>query len=252
MKFAVALLAIPVLAACTTVRVHQVGDCWVQTKSRVLGSTSEQVGPCLRHQPDWSDDRYTRLAQECIAQADYQWMTRALALWQRGEPLPPREPQDAVNRQCFESAVAITARENDELRSRLDALQLDAAEAKKTQKSLEERLERGFEQLRDANTKLADHLGEAAKKASTPATATASATADGRATTHSRSEQDAGNGAIGGTGKPAAPVPTHKRARGLELPRPTSETGTRATCDPSGHDRCTERGEGEVPAALAR
>ena len=252
MKFVVALLALPVLAACTTVRVRQVGDCWVQTKSRVLGSTSEQVGPCLRHQPEWSDDRYTRLVQECIAQADYQWMTRAIALWQRGEPLPPREPQDAVNRQCFESAVAITARENDELRGRLDALQLDVAEGEETQKALGKQLERGFEQLRDANTKLADHLGEAAKKASTPATATANASADGRATTHSRSEQDAGSRGTVGAGKPTAPGPTRKRPPDLALPRPTTDSGTRAACDSAGHDRCVERGEGEVPAALAR
>lgn len=231
MRLLVALLAIGALAGCTTVRVRREGNCWVQSKSRFLGSSSEVVGPCTRAEPDWSSDRYTRLVQECIAQEDHRWMTRALSHWQRGEPLPARESEEAIARQCFESAVAIAARENDELRSRLDEMRSAIAEEKERQQSLAAQIERTFDQIRAANSRLADHLGAAARKASAPATATATASADGRATTHHRSALDAASATTDRSGGDPA---TRRNDRSLAIPRPARAPGAPVACEPTG------------------
>ena len=79
----VVLLAV-VAGGCTTVKLEQREGCWVRQTSRWPSQVKEELGPCEREKPAWSEDRLTRLVQECMVQADYRWKTRALAAWNKG------------------------------------------------------------------------------------------------------------------------------------------------------------------------
>jgi hypothetical protein len=66
--------------------------CWVKQTEKWPKVVTEELGPCARAETRWADDRMTRLVQECVAQADHRWQTRALEAWSRGQPLPDCEP----------------------------------------------------------------------------------------------------------------------------------------------------------------
>src|SRR5690349_12201025 len=96
-----AIAVAAVVGGCTSVRVVQRDGCWVRRTSGPFGQVREEVGPCARPPPAWAEDRVTRLVQECVVRADYQWQARALAAWNRGEPLPAQEPEETVLRACM-------------------------------------------------------------------------------------------------------------------------------------------------------
>lgn len=219
-RFGAAALAAVALSACTTVKVRQVGRCWVQETSRWMGSSREEVGPCYRAAPDWSRDRYTRLVQECVAQTDHQWALRAVAAWQEGLPLPPREPQDVVNKACFDAANAPTARENDALRADLESMRATLRDAATERAALGARLEQGVDAVRSSNAKLTEILGQVANKPiPSPAPAVATATSE------SRSE-----GRGGSTSESAA---RENQSRSVVKPRvPREAPVPSAVCDP--------------------
>ncbi len=103
--------------ACSTTKVMQRDGCWVRSTKR-LGNLTEEIGPCLRPQPQWSQDRLTRLTQECIAGEESRWMSRAVVAWGRGEPLPPRATDAEIMRQCvFEPTKMIDGGEAQKARA---------------------------------------------------------------------------------------------------------------------------------------
>jgi hypothetical protein len=170
----VAAVALVAWAGCTSVRVAQRGDCWVRRTSGFLQGSKEEVGPCAPPAPQWSSDRPTRVVQECVARADWQWHSRAVVAWTRGEALPEQD-QEKVGQACMQESTRLLASEHD-----ADALRGRVAELSKEREELHARAEADRRHLAAANDRMAEHLGEAAKKPSPPAVATATATSEGR------------------------------------------------------------------------
>jgi hypothetical protein len=178
----VVLLGLTV-GGCTSVKMVQRDGCWVRRTEKPFGRVFEEVGPCARTQPQWAQDRLTRLVQECVADADSTWQARELEVWSRGLPYPTPQPrQDEILKECMDEARIALSSETDvsALRSRLaeltgerDVLRADAA--------------RDRARLQESNEKIADWLGKAAQKppGSATASATSNSTSDGKATTES-------------------------------------------------------------------
>jgi hypothetical protein len=169
-----AAVALTALAGCTSVKVAQRDGCWVRRTARA-GNVTEELGPCVRPAPPWSEDRLTRLVQECVAGEDYRWHGRALAAWNRGERVPARADDDAVLQRCLsEASRATLAHEQKE------TLEKRLAEVSGDRDALRAVADADRQHLATSHDKLADALGEAAKKPSPPAVATATATSEGR------------------------------------------------------------------------
>lgn len=166
---------------CTSVRLEQRDGCWVRQTSRWPKQLKEELGPCEREKPTWSEDRLTRLAQECMVQADYRWKNRALAAWNRGEPLPEPESEASVLQFCMNEAAHSVVTENETLKKRLSEVSADRDVLRASE-------EKDREHLLTSHDRLTDALGEAAKKPPGSAVATSISTSDGTATTLSDSD----------------------------------------------------------------
>lgn len=214
------------LAGCTASKVEQRNGCWVRQVRSFPSKVKEDVGPCARPPPVWSEDRLTRLVQECVMHADYQWQSSAMVAWNRGEPLPPREPEEKMLGACMARAEAVLNAEKGSVEQRLSevsqerdalkaSLEKDRAEYQATLDKERERREaslekvreqhdasmerarvqhdatmgRALDQMHDSNNRLTEVLGEAAKKPAPNAiaTATATSTSEGKANTQSDS-----------------------------------------------------------------
>jgi hypothetical protein len=187
-------------AGCVTTKVLQRDGCWVRQTHKTLHGTQEELGPCVRAPPRWSEDRLTRIIQECVAQADYRWQVRALAAWSRREPLPAEAAQETVISTCMNEAATADVVQNETLRQRLAELAGD-------RDALRGENARGNELLRASNDRLVGYLGEAvgeaAKRPPPTATATATASSDGRATSDTGLQSDTGISADTATSAPA-------------------------------------------------
>ncbi len=171
---------------CTSVKMVQRDGCWIRQTKRPLAGAREEIGPCTRPPPRWSEDRLTRLVQECVAQADYRWQGNALAAWSREAPLPPQPARETVIETCLTQAATGVVAQTEALRERL-------ADVSGERDALRAHAARGDDHVRDTSTKLAEYLGEAAKRPPPVATATATATSDGTATTESGLESQTGS-----------------------------------------------------------
>lgn len=209
-KPAVMVLA-AALSGCTSVKLAQRDGCWVRRTERPFGRVTEEIGPCALPAPPWVEDRLTRLVQECVARADYRWQSRALAAWNRGEKLPEQDEGNLL-KECMSEAsgAMITQKEKEVLETRLGEVSAD-------RDALRARAEDDRAHLRESNDKLAEFLGEAARKPSPPATATATASSDGRASTESDSTPQAPVAIVGAApttgGEPARRAEPLRRAR---------------------------------------
>jgi hypothetical protein len=210
--------------------------CWVRRTEKVFGRVLEEVGPCGRPQPRWSEDRLTRLVQECVAEADWRWQSRALEVWSRGLPYPTPQPrQDELLRACMEEVRTGMAAELDAatLRSRVaevsgerDALRVGL---ERDRTKLQESQEKLTGWLGKSHDQIAEWLGQAAQKppGNATASATSSSTSDGKASNESGSTLEAKSGAssppgaapvsnasvvVPGLGPPAATDPAHRKA----------------------------------------
>src|SRR2546422_1605404 len=94
-------LALAASAGCTSVHIVQREGCWLKQTERTLGGSTEELGFCAKGPADWAQDRLSRLAQECMAQADYRWQNRAIAAWSRGEPIPPLDADGTIAKTCI-------------------------------------------------------------------------------------------------------------------------------------------------------
>ncbi|HYS79788.1 MAG TPA: hypothetical protein VEM76_03710 [Anaeromyxobacteraceae bacterium] len=212
----------PVLLAvmatgCSTVKLAQRDGCWVRKTERFLIGSKEEVGPCIPPVPKWSEDRLTRLVQECATRADYRWQGRALEAWSRREAMPERSSEEAVLRDCMGETTRAMLSENEAMKQRLgdvgaqrdamaaerDAVRGQEAEARKQLLATEGETRK---QLLASHEKLADYLGQAANKAQAPATATASAKSDSAGTAHTESAHDSQT-SLASQSAPGQPVP---------------------------------------------
>jgi hypothetical protein len=199
--------------------------CWVRRTTGWLGQVREEVGPCARAGTQWAEDRVTRVVQECAARADHQWQTRALIAWNRGEPLPPQEPEESVLRDCMAQSVSVIAEENER-----EALEARLAEAARERDALRAGAEQDHAQLRASISRMTDHLGEAAKKESPPAIATASATSEGHQRTDGRSGVASTSTASPPPAVPARGSGTCDGAAPSRQARGVKGTAARGTC----------------------
>ncbi len=203
----VAVMSLAMLAsACTSVRMEQRDGCWVKQTRAFPSTLKEEVGPCARPEPVWSEDRLTRLVQECVMHTDYRWQSSALVAWNRSEPLPERESEEKVLAACMARAEAILGTEKGALEQRLSEVSRERdtlkasieKERSQHQATLSEQLsrhdasmERARDQMHESNNLLAEALGEAAKKPapSAVATATSTSSSEGLANTQTDSTQ---------------------------------------------------------------
>lgn len=159
MKWPAALIstAACLLTGCANVRLVKRDDCWVRQTESFPKRIKEEIGPCQRAEPKWSEDRVARLVQECMAEADHRFHNEALAAWSRGQPQPVQPPEQATQRVCMNEAATVLAAENETLKTRLAQLaqERDALQGV----TLEDR-----EHMRSSQDRMTDALGEAAKK----------------------------------------------------------------------------------------
>ncbi len=194
------VLLLAFAGGCTSVKMVQRDGCWVKRTEKIFGRVREEVGPCTRPQPRWAEDRLTRLVQECMAQGDYRWQGRAIDAWSKGKPYPAQPPQDEMLRTCLEEARVNLIAENETLKGRVDELSAD-------RNTLRHDTDQDRAALRASHDRLTEYLGEAAKKPTAPAYATATATSDGKATNESGATLSSGStSGSGANGAPAIPT----------------------------------------------
>jgi len=234
------------LGGCTGTRLVQRDGCWIRQTTKIFRHTEEELGPCARTTSPWSDDRLTRLMQECVSREDWRWQTRAVAAWNRGEPWPAQLSEQNVLSACMTDSTRAMMAENDALKKKLDGMNERVAEVSKDRDALRARSEEEQKQMLrrvdeerkqmvqrvdeerkrmlDSHDKFAAYLGEAAKKSSQPATATATATSEGRARTESTGSDTKPMAVVSPPTVVTAPPPTV-----ITAPPPTVITAPPAT-----------------------
>ncbi len=233
----VALLAVAA-GGCTSVKMVQRDGCWVRRTEKVFGRVVEDIGPCVRPQPQWSQDRLTRLVQECAAQADHRWQVRAMEAWSKKAPSPPQPPQQEIQRSCMEEARTVIGTETD-----AGTLRTRVAELSAERDALRSEAERDRAKLQESHHQIAEWLGQAAQKppGNASAFATSSSTNDGIASNESgatlASESGSSPAGAGGPASraslvvpaaptaPAPPPPPPRRPRRRPPRRPRATPG---------------------------
>jgi hypothetical protein len=170
------------LLACTSVKMVQREGCWVKQTERTLGGSTEELGFCTKARPEWAEDRLSRLVQECMAQADFRWENRALASWQRNEPIPPPDSDEQIAKTCMSQAASALG-----LEAQNDALKTRLADVSQDRESLRNTSEKSREFLEESSDKMITALGEAAKKPAPSAVATATSTGTAKTESDQRS-----------------------------------------------------------------
>ncbi len=137
-------------AGCSSTKVLQRDGCWVRETKKFPGQLKEEVGPCARPAPTWSEDRLTRLVQECVAQDDHRWQARALAAWGRGDAAPERTPDQQVLEACMTQATLALNSEKEAVTKQLAEAQAQLSQVSQERDALEARLtsEREAQQAR--------------------------------------------------------------------------------------------------------
>jgi hypothetical protein len=215
-------------AGCTSVQVAKRDGCWVERRENVFRQVHEEIGPCSRPPPRWSEDRLTRLVQECVADADFRADARAVEAWARRQPAPARPSQEDLLRTCMEEARSAIAAETDltSLRSRL-------AQVSTERDALLADLARDRAKLQESHAKLAEWLGKAAQRSPGNAVATSTSTATGTGNGHAGSEGGATLAAHGFGVPLAASTPAPKSSPTLKsAPASSSAPNPSSTPNP--------------------
>jgi hypothetical protein len=113
-----------------------------------------------------------------MAEADYRWESEALTAWTHGRPLPAQRSEETVMRACMTDASTALVAENEALKKRLAELSQEADR-------LRTEAQTDLVHLREAQDRMTDALGEAAKKPAPSAIATS--TSSGTASTDEKS-----------------------------------------------------------------
>jgi hypothetical protein len=167
MKMAGCLAAVAGIA-CTTTKLVERDGCWVKQTSRTMGSSTEELGFCTRPASPPAEDRLARMLQECMAQADQRWQNQAITAWNHNQPLPAQPDDAAMVKTCMTQAANAIGME-----SQNQALQSRVAELSQDREALKSQSDRDREQMQQSNDKMIEALGEAAKRPTPNATATA-------------------------------------------------------------------------------
>jgi hypothetical protein len=206
-----AIAVAALLGGCTSVKMVQRDGCWIKRTEKIFGRVQEEIGPCGRATPNWVQDRYTRVVQECVVQADHLWQGRAVDAWSKGLPYPAQQSHEEILRTCLKEADVGLANENDRLKERLgevatdrDALRLESEQGRG---HLRESYDKLADHLRTSHERIADHLGEAAKRPAGTAHATANASSDGKATTENGTTLSADSGSAPATATSSSTAP---------------------------------------------
>lgn len=223
-----AMAGVVLATGCTSVRMVQRDGCWIRETERFPKQVTEELGPCSRPPPQWSDDRLARMVQECMVQADYRWHNRAIQAWSQHQPLPPQESEEKMLNACLNQAAKSLLAENESLKSRLSELSTD-------RDALKAAIDKDDAFLRQSHDRLTAALGEAAKKPAPSAVATA--TSDGRASTQSDLSAQPGVAAL-----TAVPMPMP-----LQMP---AQTAAKCTLPekPSGKSSLARKSTSAAPA----
>jgi hypothetical protein len=168
MKMAGCLVAAVAGIACTTTKLVERDGCWVKQTSRTMGSSTEELGFCTRPPGPPAEDRLARMLQECMAQADQRWQNQAITAWNHNQPLPAQPDDAEMVKTCMTQASNAIGME-----SQNQALQSRVAELSQDREALKSQSDRDREQMQQSNDKMISALGEAAKRPTPNATATA-------------------------------------------------------------------------------
>ncbi|MFP2959776.1 hypothetical protein ACLEPN_18550 [Myxococcus sp. 1LA] len=249
MRLVAAVSLVMVASACTSVRMEQRDGCWVKQTRAFPSTLKEEVGPCARPVPVWSEDRLTRLVQECVMHTDYRWQSTAMVAWNRGDALPERESEEKVLAACMARAENILNTEKGALEQRLtevaqerDTLKASIEkERNQHQTTLSEQLtrhdasmERARDQMHQSNNLLAEALGEAANKPvpSAVATATSTSSSEGLANTQTDATQRSDatlRGDVSSSSRRSSSSKGPQTAPPPRVMKPISDTGTTDT-----------------------
>lgn len=228
---------------CATVRVAQRDGCWVRQTETFPKTVREEVGPCARAEPKWSNDRVARLVQECMAEADYRWQTQAVAAWTRNQPLPLQQSEQTVMESCMGHAATAVMTENEALKRRVSELSSE-------RDTLQSVVQQDREHLRSTGDRMTDALGEAAKKPAPAAIATANSS--GTATTQSEQNAEPGHPSSTSITLPTtvtAPAPVIIREPPAPPPAPKRSPPT--SCGPHAKPRSKSGGASAVQCVPA-
>lgn len=172
------------VSGCASTRMLQRDGCWIRQTETFPKQVNEEIGPCSRPEPKWSDDRLARLVQECVAQEDHRWHNQALAAFDKNQPMPPQPDPQNVLRTCMADSAQTLLTENEALKSRIGEV-VDERDALRGTLD-EERLA-----LRENHRLLTKALGEAAKKPAPAAVATATSNGTANSDTQTKSDMRA-------------------------------------------------------------
>ena len=276
----VALVAV-VAGGCTSVKMVQRDGCWVRRTEKPFGRVIEEVGPCARPQPQWAQDRLTRLVQECVASADFRAQARALESFTRRFPYPTPQPQKEEtlracmeevrsgmeaerDRETMERRVVDLAGERDRLREdsardreklfaqvagERDALRQGAEKDRAREQDREDKLAEWLgrsqdklgEYLGQSQGKLAESLGQAALKPPGNATATATSTSDSKSDGKANTTSDTGATLASDSGA-SAPAPSASVVVPAGPPAQSAAAAPAAAAPPPG-----AQASGELP-----
>jgi hypothetical protein len=217
-----ALAAALAWTGCTTVKLAKRDGCWVERRENLFGQVHEEIGPCSRPAPKWSEDRLTRLVQECVAEADHRSDARAVEAWAKRQPAPAQPRQEDLLRACMQEARTALAAEHD-----LTTLRARVAELSTERDALRADLDRDRAKLQESQTQLAEWLGKAAQKPPGNATATSSSTATGSGRAGSE-----GGATMAVRGRPPETRST-EIALGNETPAPAPSAAAAPTSPPT-------------------
>ena len=207
---------------CTSVQVVQRDGCWVKRTEKTLGGSTEELGFCSKPAMAWAEDPLSRLAQECIAQADFRWQNRAVAAWSRNEPLPPMEDTGAVAKNCIAGASAALGAEAENA-----SLKMRLADVTKDREALRRTAEAEQVFLHQNSEKMVEALGEAAKKPAPSAVATSTSTGTAKSEPQAPVAQVAAPQPLvfGFNNTPASPVVVMSNNGATSTPAPLAPAG---------------------------
>lgn len=236
MRVALGLALLAMTGGCTSVRLAQRDGCWLRETRKWTGAVTEELGPCGRPAPEWVEDRFTRLVQECVAEGDHRWQNRAIAAWNRGDPLPERLPEETVLDRCSNEAARTVLAENELFKARIE----DARERSAELVADRERLQAHNERLGDT---LADTAKEVAMKPAGSAVATATAHGEGVSESRNDTSTDSRLASETQNGSSLSNAPPAPRPKG-----PTIRPGKATAKKPSPADRPRETPVAKKPS----
>lgn len=209
------VVAAVAVTGCSSTRMVQRDGCWIRQTETFPKQVNEEIGPCAKPEPKWSEDRLARLVQECVAAEDHRWHNRAVEAFNRKQPIPAPADTDTVLQRCMSESANTMITENESLKSRMGELTAD-------REGLKAMVEEDRAHFRETHKMMTAALGEAAKKPAPSATATATSTGTARTESDTRTQSDLKSDLKA----PPQTTSTTVTSPPVTLPRPTRAVNT--------------------------